>query len=253
LALLYSLDRRRTARWISLLESDFRKRWYLCLQRIYNISRNSPYPSAPPIPGQLRINTQRQEIERFLGISTESAVVSIKQGRLPSIPQGYTLSRTPAQLSAIYISHRTIHDLSRYTQICSTDLGRRFNITAPISLNVSMAWCDPCDRYFVSEYALQQHLDNAAAHRPVYYCENCMQYFSSAQGLEHHQENSIKHLKKVWNYVCEPCSWGCDQLKAMEDHDEKFHYWCKMHNRFFDNENNLRQVRQSWYLNSPSY
>jgi len=108
-----------------------------------------------------------------------------------------------------------------------------------------MAWCDDCDRYFVNEDALQQHIDYSAVHRPNYYCEVCQQHFSSAHGLEQHEANSIKHLKKVWKYVCEPCSWGCNRLAAMQNHDVEFHHWCKQHDRFFQNENDLRQHMRS--------
>ena len=108
-----------------------------------------------------------------------------------------------------------------------------------------MPWCHDCDRYFVNEDALQQHVDHAAVHRPVYHCEPCEQYFSNALGLEQHNQYSIKHLRNSWVYVCEPCMFGSDRLGSMEKHNEKAHYWCKLHDRFFENENNLRQVRQS--------
>lgn len=108
-----------------------------------------------------------------------------------------------------------------------------------------MAWCLDCDRYFVNENALQQHLDYSATHRPVYNCEPCRQSFSNAHGLEQHKLNSIKHLRKVWNYVCAPCSWGCSQLETLEVHKEEVHHWCKLHDEYFDNENNLRQHRKS--------
>ncbi|KAF8420726.1 hypothetical protein EV426DRAFT_242379 [Tirmania nivea] len=108
-----------------------------------------------------------------------------------------------------------------------------------------MAWCYDCNRYFVNEDALQQHLDYAAVHRPVYYCEPCRQYFSNAHGLEQHEKNSIQHLRMVWVYACELCSFGCDELEVIENHKEKEHYWCKLHDRFFQNENNLRQHKLS--------
>lgn len=103
-----------------------------------------------------------------------------------------------------------------------------------------MAWCDDCDRYFVDEDALQKHLDNAAVHR--HYCEPCERHFPNAHALEQHEENSIQHLNKVWTYVCEPCRWGCDRKKLMENHDVEVHNWCKEHDRFFENESDLRQV-----------
>lgn len=77
-----------------------------------------------------------------------------------------------------------------------------------------MTWCDDCDRHFVNEDALRQHFAYAAVHRPV----------------------------KAWNYVCETCNFGFDRLEDLEDHNEKDHYWCREHKRFFRNENELRQV-----------
>jgi len=114
-----------------------------------------------------------------------------------------------------------------------------------------MAWCDECNRHFVNEYALQQHLDYAPVHRPVYHCGTCGVDFSNARGLEQHTETSIKHLKRVWNYVCEPCKWGCSREESMEKHDEAVHHWCKLHNRYFRNENDLRQVSQKLVSKPP--
>lgn len=106
-----------------------------------------------------------------------------------------------------------------------------------------MAWCDDCDRYFVNEDALQKHLNYAEVHRPVYYCEPCEQHFSNAHGLEQHKAYSMKHLNRVCRYVCESCKKGYHKLKSLEDHNEESHYWCKQHDRFFQNANDLRQVR----------
>lgn len=106
-----------------------------------------------------------------------------------------------------------------------------------------MAWCDDCDRGFVSERALQQHYMNAAAHR--FHCQYCDQDFPHARALEQHEDNSIKHLKRIWDYVCEPCKLGWDRVEQLEKHYEEVHHWCKMHNRFFNNANNLRQHKLS--------
>lgn len=108
-----------------------------------------------------------------------------------------------------------------------------------------MAWCIDCRREFVNEFALQQHFDYAAAHRPVYHCGTCSQNFSSARGLEQHLSNSIMHLRRIWNYVCEPCRLGYNRLESLENHKEEVHHWCKLHDRFFENENNLRQHKAS--------
>ncbi|KAF8453884.1 hypothetical protein BDZ91DRAFT_668417 [Kalaharituber pfeilii] len=103
-----------------------------------------------------------------------------------------------------------------------------------------MAWCDSCDRYFVNEYALQQHLDNAEVHRTPF-CEPCGQSFSSWEGLSQHEDNSLKHKRNVYDYVCSPCNWGCDDEWEWERHEVEVHFWCKVHDRYFNNENNLRQ------------
>ncbi|KAF8456144.1 hypothetical protein BDZ91DRAFT_745858 [Kalaharituber pfeilii] len=104
-----------------------------------------------------------------------------------------------------------------------------------------MPWCRDCDRYFHTQHSLQQHLDTAAVHQPVYYCEPCNKHFPDAHALDQHEENSIKHLRRVWEYVCEQCKWGCDTEDEMDDHDEDCHFYCRVHKLHFDNENNLRQ------------
>ena len=121
----------------------------------------------------------------------------------------------------------TIHHQILYIDIdptptTSVDLSvAQAYLAVPLILtNINMTWCVGCDRYFVNQDALQQHYAYAAIHRPVYYCEPCREGFSNAHGLENHKE--------------------------------VVHYWCKQHDRFFRNANDLRQVGHCQYLPKQS-
>ncbi|CZT13841.1 uncharacterized protein RAG0_17333 [Rhynchosporium agropyri] len=52
--------------------------------------------------------------------------------------------------------------------------------------------CDPCDRYFSSQQALQQHLDSPAHD---FDCDECDRSFNSQQALQQHL-NSSAHIPK---------------------------------------------------------
>jgi len=110
-----------------------------------------------------------------------------------------------------------------------------------------MVWCQQCDRYFASNGALQQHFDNAEVHR-VYVCTLCNQDFNNESALSQHEKNSLKHLKRLWKFVCDPCKWGCSTEAQMEKHDHQVHLYCSQHRQSFQNENNLRQ-----HLNSKAH
>lgn len=114
------------------------------------------------------------------------------------------------------------------------------SLSPPLSI---MPWCEDCNQHFSTSSRLQRHLDTSAAHQtPEYVCEPCNRVFNTEEGLTKHEKNSVKHLHNKYNYVCEDCHWGCNKEKTMDEHDTEFHFWCKEHDRFFADENELRQV-----------
>ena len=103
-----------------------------------------------------------------------------------------------------------------------------------------MPWCFQCSRSFVNDYALQQHYEYSNAHKPL--CGPCNRLFRTPEALAEHQRNSVKHLKQLWNHVCECCKEGFDVIEELEEHDQEVHTYCTQHERVFINENNLKQV-----------
>lgn len=58
-----------------------------------------------------------------------------------------------------------------------------------------MKWCEPCNRSFGSQAALDQHLGDSPAHAPSYDCEPCNRSFGSQDALDRHLNDSPAHFK----------------------------------------------------------
>ena len=91
-------------------------------------------------------------------------------------------------------------------------------------------WCDKCERSFVHEAALDQHLRDAYMHN---YCFVCQRDFSSHQALAQHKQNSYRHN------ICGGC--GNDFVRAddLDDHIEECHWYCSRCTIFVDSEDML--------------
>ncbi|KDQ53523.1 hypothetical protein JAAARDRAFT_197332 [Jaapia argillacea MUCL 33604] len=100
-----------------------------------------------------------------------------------------------------------------------------------------MAWCDRCDRYFVSQHALEMHIANSSSH---HYCSRCERDFTSPNALESHLVNSPNH-----NY-CRECGDDFDDWQELDEHIEENHWHCDDCDMFFRNEVGLKEhYRQS--------
>ncbi|KZT26765.1 hypothetical protein NEOLEDRAFT_1062230 [Neolentinus lepideus HHB14362 ss-1] len=103
-----------------------------------------------------------------------------------------------------------------------------------------MAWCDDCDRYFVSDSALWDHYEHNSKHN---WCRKCDRHFNSAGALLSHRVNNSNH-----NY-CRGCGEDFDEEDELDDHIESEHWYCDDCNEFFKNEYGL----QEHYRQSPDH
>lgn len=123
-----------------------------------------------------------------------------------------------------------------------------------------MEYCAKCEREFVSEESLEQHLRHSSSHE---YCVRCSKSFDSASALQQHLRDSSKHhicsicstrmdfdtrahleahLEKVHDH-CVPCNRSFDSPQLLEEHDVSAHNLCTICKSYFATGQNLRCVR----------
>ena len=73
----------------------------------------------------------------------------------------------------------------------------------------SLFECQPCDRKFTSDEALQSHLQHSSRH---FWCNPCNRVFNSQQGLESHLSTSKAHKQ------CYTCNRGFISAGALQSH-----------------------------------
>ncbi|KDQ53522.1 hypothetical protein JAAARDRAFT_61237 [Jaapia argillacea MUCL 33604] len=103
-----------------------------------------------------------------------------------------------------------------------------------------MVWCTSCDRSFVSQHALEQHLEASPNHN---YCSKCERDFNSWNALRTHYINSPIH------YFCRGCDDDFDDDDELDDHIEENHWYCGNCEKFFESELGLREH----YRQSPAH
>ena len=81
-----------------------------------------------------------------------------------------------------------------------------------------MAYCDRCDRSFVSEHALWQHEEASSMH---WFCRDCDRDFTSNSALIQHMVNSSRH------HYCRSCEEDFDDEDDLEDHYAEDHHYCR--------------------------
>ncbi|KAJ5253215.1 hypothetical protein N7489_003625 [Penicillium chrysogenum] len=104
-----------------------------------------------------------------------------------------------------------------------------------------MKWCEPCNRSFGSQDALDPHLGDSPAHAPSYDCEPCNRSFGSQAALDQHLGDSPAH---ALSYDCEPCNRSFGSQDALDRHlgDSPVHalsYDCEPCNRSFGSQDAL--------------
>jgi hypothetical protein len=95
--------------------------------------------------------------------------------------------------------------------------------------------CEACDRPFVNDHALQQHLRDSPVHQrtfssneaplqhrrdsvipiPTFSCETCNKSFGSNQALQQHLQNSPVHKP---TFKCETCDISFRSDEALQEH-----------------------------------
>jgi hypothetical protein len=128
--------------------------------------------------------------------------------------------------------------------------------------NNSVCQCNVCERDFISERALYQHCSNASIHLGDW-CVRCQRLFSSNAARDAHRRNSTRHnicrhcqhdfttsedcnshLMEYY-FQCLRCSRWEMHYDDLIEHMKEAHSYCPPCNRFFENQNNLRQVSVS--------
>ena len=92
-------------------------------------------------------------------------------------------------------------------------------------------WCNFCQKRFLNEQSLQQHLASPAHTIP---CEQCGKTFSSQQALKQHL-NSGTHTK------CNFCDRSFRDRHSLQQHIDAVHHDCPFCDRGFETQNALSQ------------
>ncbi|TLS21752.1 uncharacterized protein PpBr36_09443 [Pyricularia pennisetigena] len=82
-------------------------------------------------------------------------------------------------------------------------------------VHASMYKCQKCDRSFSSDEALQQHLRDSPVHASMYECKKCDRYFSSDEALQQHVRDSPAHAP---SFDCETCDRAFKTDEALQQH-----------------------------------
>ncbi|OCH85172.1 hypothetical protein OBBRIDRAFT_798460 [Obba rivulosa] len=98
-----------------------------------------------------------------------------------------------------------------------------------------MAYCDRCERSFVSQQALQQHEEDSNMHNA---CTTCGTDFPERSRLVQHWLQSPHH-----DY-CKRCDEHFESRDDLTDHLEDEHCYCSVCDRIFDHERGLREHRR---------
>jgi len=75
--------------------------------------------------------------------------------------------------------------------------------------------CTNCDRSFVTEQALQQHLRDSPAHAATFDCEECDRAFRTDDALQQHLRDSAAHAA---TFDCEECDRAFHTDDALQQH-----------------------------------
>ncbi|KAF8545049.1 hypothetical protein BDD12DRAFT_771577 [Trichophaea hybrida] len=126
-------------------------------------------------------------------------------------PCGRTFSSEQA-----YEQHMASPQHSKSCNFCTT----KFRIEDTHALNhhlkTSHSHCEPCNRTFVSDTALQAHLENSPRHD---YCESCERQFRSETAYEMHMA-SVVHKPVCEALDCRFCGKSFAAVSALAHHLE---------------------------------
>lgn len=92
-------------------------------------------------------------------------------------------------------------------------------------------WCGRCARLFVSQAARKSHITDSSFHHVCWLCK--LDY----AGRDEYDEHMIKNHNQ-----CLRCARRETSSQGLRRHMEVVHHYCSACERFFENENNLRQV-----------
>lgn len=104
-----------------------------------------------------------------------------------------------------------------------------------------MSYCYRCERYFVHEVALGQHMRESSLHN---YCDVCAKDFPSENALRQHFIQSSQHA------YCQYCDRHFSSDNGLYNHCSAVHFYCFPCHRLFQSESSL-QAHLSSSVHTP--
>ncbi|KAJ5719597.1 hypothetical protein N7493_007175 [Penicillium malachiteum] len=110
-----------------------------------------------------------------------------------------------------------LHDGRYWCRICGMWLGNYDNARIHCATTKAHSWCEPCERVFVSENALENHQLDSDLHNICWICEP-EKDFDTERDLDHHLDNC--------HYFCEICEDYYQTEDDLKDHNIEEHWGC---------------------------
>lgn len=96
--------------------------------------------------------------------------------------------------------------------------------------------CGTCRKAFPAGWkARQQHLDSTGHRTPAFECDTCSRFFTSERARFQHMDDA-NHF--AWQ--CSICDYTWPSEQDRQKHEERDHFYCSDCNRRFQNYNNLK-------------
>ncbi|KAF7335284.1 Zinc finger protein [Mycena sanguinolenta] len=99
-----------------------------------------------------------------------------------------------------------------------------------------MAWCGPCNRYFVSELALTQHFVQSPLHE---YCQRCDEHFVTPDNLQFHYRTAHAYCPVCKSFFQNALGLHEHYRQSSEHYNGPPHHYCASCMRLFSSASNL--------------
>ncbi|KAG4274505.1 hypothetical protein FPRO04_14497 [Fusarium proliferatum] len=110
-----------------------------------------------------------------------------------------------------------------------------------------MSTCGTCWRQFPAGWQSRQQHMNATGHEaPEFECETCDRYFGSQKAVEQHM-NDLDHWDESSEsedivYECDHCDDKFDDENELHNHEAQDHFYCVLCSRPFQDRHSITQV-----------
>ena len=161
------------------------------------------------------IKNDSQELKiNWIGVSIEVYIES----RLSRVSISFVFLTSTIEIINIYnLETRISFHCSHSAHRLSTTSPLVWLPPSAVHHNISMPYCERCDRHFGSWSALNRHETDSFRHHK---CVDCSKDFSTRTGLIQHWVQSPRHS------YCQNCDEHFDDFSELEDHDANSHFYC---------------------------